>query len=109
MAREEVKEIKEIFESILDAKSQFDAYGIESTEYNLKVNKKFFDGLDMAVKALDRDTPKKVNIEQWIATECPNGCGYTLSTHHGDGYYSIDDKPTFCPLCGQRLDWREED
>lgn len=60
------------------------------------------------IKALERDTPMKVNI-QHIYTLCPNGCGYELSTHHGDGYYTIDRKPTFCPKCGQRLDWEEED
>ena len=61
--------------------------------------------LETAIKALERDTPMKVNIEEWIYTQCPSGCGYELSTHHGDGYYSIDKKPTFCPKCGQRLDW----
>lgn len=55
MSRKEVKETKEIFKEILDAKSQFDAYGIESTEYNLKVSKKFFDGLETAVKALEQE------------------------------------------------------
>ena len=52
---EEAKELFEIFKSILDAKSQFDAYGIKSTEYNLKVNEKFFDGLEMAIKALEQE------------------------------------------------------
>lgn len=77
--------------------------------HNAKVTHHLSEHYEMAIKALERDTPKRVKIEKWIATECPNGCGYTLSTHHGDGYYSIDDKPTFCPLCGQRLDWREEE
>jgi hypothetical protein len=60
---------------------------------------------DKIIKALEHDTPMKVNIREWIYTNCPNRCGYELSTHQGDGYYSIDKKPTFCPKCGQRLDW----
>ena len=67
--------------------------------------RKSAEALEMAIKALERDTPMKVNIEKWIYTQCPSGCGYELSTHHGDGYYSIDKKLTFCPKCGQRLDW----
>lgn len=64
---------------------------------------------DMVIKALERNTPMKVNVEKWIYTECPSGCGYELSTHHGDGYYSIDNKPEFCPNCGQALLWESEE
>lgn len=63
---------------------------------------------EMAIEALEHDMPMKVQIEEWIDTKCPNGCGYILSTHHGDGYYSIDKKIKFCPRCGQRLDWNDE-
>lgn len=56
-----------------------------------------------------RNIPMKVNVEKWIHTKCPSGCGYELSTHHKDGYYSIDNKPTFCPNCGQALLWEESE
>ena len=35
---------------------------------------------------------------------CPN-CGYTLSEHHGDGYYSIPNEYKHCPNCYQALQW----
>ena len=82
--------------------TQYIDYGAETPDY-YEMEK----ACHIAIKTVDRDIPKRVKIEQWIATKCPNGCGYVLSTHHGDGYYSIENKPTFCPLCGQRLDWRK--
>ena len=62
--------------------------------------------LYMAIKALEKQIPKKVKIEQWIYTKCD--CGYEFSKHHGDGYYSIplENKTKYCPNCGQKLDWR---
>ena len=55
--------------------------------------------------AVEKQTAKKVKIEQWIYTKCD--CGYEFSTHHGDGYYSIpyERKTKYCPDCGQKLDW----
>ncbi len=55
---------------------------------------------------IQRIIPKKVNVQKWIYTECPNqNCNYELSTHHGDGYFSIEHEPDFCPNCGQALLW----
>ena len=52
---------------------------------------------------------KRVDVQKWIYTKCPNpNCDYELSTHHGDGYYSIEHKPNFCPNCGQALLWESE-
>ena len=64
---------------------------------------------DMAIKALEKQIPKKVKIEQWIYTKCD--CGFEFSKHHGDGYYSIplENKTKYCPNCGQRLKWSEEE
>ena len=55
--------------------------------------------------AVEKQTAKKVKIEQWIYTKCD--CGYEFSTHHGDGYYSIpyERKTKYCPDCGHKLDW----
>jgi hypothetical protein len=54
--------------------------------------------------------PKRVDIQKWIYTKCPNpNCNYNLSIHHGDGYYSIEDTPSFCPKCGQALLWEKEE
>ena len=58
---------------------------------------------------IQRIIPKRVDVQKWIYTECPNpNCNYELSTHHGDGYYSIEHKPDFCPNCGQALLWESE-
>lgn len=61
------------------------------------------------INALEKQIPKKVKIEQWIYTKCD--CGYEFSKHHGDGYYSIplENKTKYCPNCGQKLDWRDEE
>ena len=62
---------------------------------------------EIAIKALGKQIPKKVKIEQWIYTKCD--CGYEFSKHHGDGYYSIplENKTKYCPNCGQKLDWSD--
>ncbi len=58
---------------------------------------------------IQRIIPKRVDVQKWIYTECPNpNCDYELSIHHGDGYYSIEHKPDFCPACGQALLWESE-
>ena len=63
----------------------------------------------IAINALEKQIPKKVKIEQWIYTKCD--CGFEFSKHHGDGYYSIplENKTKYCPNCGQKLDWRDEE
>ena len=59
---------------------------------------------------IKRIIPKRVNVQKWIYTECPNpNCNYELSTHHGDGYFSIEHEPDFCPNCGQALLWENEE
>jgi len=59
---------------------------------------------------VQRIIPKRVDVQKWIYTKCPNpNCNYELSTHHGDGYYSIEHKPDFCPACGQAFLWESEE
>ena len=59
---------------------------------------------------IQRIIPKRVDVQKWIYTECPNpNCNYELSTHNGDGYYFIEHEPKFCPNCGQALLWESED
>ena len=67
------------------------------------------DAVRIAFKALEKQIPKKVEIQQWIYTKCD--CGYEFSKHHGDGYYSIplEKKTNYCPKCGQKLDWSDTD
>lgn len=67
------------------------------------------EAFEIAIKALEKQILKKVKIEQWIYTKCD--CGYEFSKHHGDGYYSIplENKTKYCPNCGQKLDWSDEE
>lgn len=67
------------------------------------------ESIDIAIQALEKQIPKKVKIEQWIYTKCD--CGFEFSKHHGDGYYSIpiENKTKYCPYCGQKLDWSDEE
>ena len=64
---------------------------------------------DMAIKALEKQIAKEVKFEPWMNTECD--CGFVFSVHHGDGYHSIpyENQTKYCPNCGQKLDWGEEE
>ena len=58
-----------------------------------------------AIEALEKQLPKRVEVEEWNPARCPS-CGIELSEALGDGYYR---HPTFlkrCPNedCGQLLD-----
>ena len=56
--------------------------------------------LKLAIKALERQIPKKP-IYGAANIKCPN-CGATLL------YYFYSFKIDYCDECGQRLDWSEE-
>lgn len=57
----------------------------------------------MAIKALEKQIPKKPhkNFEKFSGVWC--SCGKYL----GKGYFV--DKPIYCPDCGQKLDWSDEE
>ena len=59
--------------------------------------------------AMEKQTAKKIKQHQWMYTRC--SCGHEFSKHHGDGYYSIpqEQKTKYCPDCGQKLDWSDEE
>ncbi len=61
-----------------------------------------------AVRALEKQLPKKVEIKEWSPSVCPS-CGQELSESVGDGYYKHPKFLERCPNpdCGQRLDWSE--
>lgn len=66
------------------------------------------EGLDLAIKALEKQIPKKPLLEGdgyydgemvYDIWRCPN-CGRA---------YEVDsDDYDYCPNCGQRIDWSEE-
>lgn len=63
---------------------------------------------DMAIKALEKQIPKKPVIKPWSAATCPT-CGAELSEDLGDGYYKHYTHWEYCrnPECLQKLDWNE--
>lgn len=80
-------------------------FGTDHYNSKLKEDIKMY---EIAIDALEKQIPMEVEIKKWSPAVCPS-CGYELSTHHGDGYYT---HPTFlerCPNpdCGQRLKWGE--
>lgn len=62
------------------------------------------DALEVAVKALESQIPKKIGYDYILAWEmaiCPN-CGFYRSNCHATW------EMPFCPECGQKLDWNKE-
>lgn len=61
------------------------------------------EALDLAIVALEKDIPKKINKQSWCPNKCPT-CDENLGGDCDDGYY---DNPYFdrCPNCGQKLDF----
>ena len=59
------------------------------------------------LSALEIQIPKRIDIQQWCPAYCPH-CGYELSEHHGDGYYTYREHLDMCPGCGQKIKWSSE-
>ena len=81
---------------------------IELIENDIKLHSKdlsskYKNGLRMAINALEKQIPKKPhkNFEKFSGVWC--SCGKYL----GKGYFV--DKPSYCPDCGQKLDWSDEE
>ena len=62
------------------------------------------DVFDLAIKALNKQIPKKPIIEKWSPARCPS-CDESLSESAGDGYYNHFYHLEFCK-CGQKLEWK---
>lgn len=88
--------INKFFNKLIDALCELEQYRAIGTIEELQELK-------------EKSVAKKVNIQQWIDTKCD--CGYEFSKHHGDGYYSIpyEKQTKYCPECGQKLDFGEEE
>ena len=59
--------------------------------------------IEIAIQALEKQIPKKPhkNFEKFSGVWC--SCG----KYFGKGYFV--DKPIYCPNCGQKLDWSDEE
>lgn len=57
--------------------------------------------LRLAIKALEKQTPKKPIVNDDLQIACPN-CSATLI------YCLYTSKIDYCDKCGQRLDWSKE-
>ena len=61
------------------------------------------EAFEIAIQTLEKKIPKKPhkNFEKFSGVWC--SCGKYL----GKGYFV--DKPSYCPDCGQKLDWSDEE
>ena len=69
-----------------------DHIGVDRDGYELRA-------LRLAKKTLEKQTPKKPEIDIWEKTICPN-CGE---------WVGWDYKSKYCCDCGQALDWSNEE
>ena len=60
----------------------------------------------MAIKALEKQIPKKVVKDGKWSYKCPC-CGECAETDCGDAFY--DYRLDYCNGCGQKLDWNDEE
>lgn len=60
---------------------------------------------DMAIKALEKQLPKKYEIKDGVPY-CPC-CGEIATTNTGDTF--LDYWLSFCNKCGQAIDWSDVD
>lgn len=67
---------------------------------------------DMAIKALEKQIPKKPNFEINLGdytTRFICECGKKIVVKHDSGVMDNHDAPNYCPNCGQRLNWSDND
>ena len=60
--------------------------------------------LEILEELAERDTPKKPLMSTHGYTVCPNCFGNGIR-NNGDNDFELD----FCTICGQRLNWNDED
>ena len=81
-------------ETITSLKEMFTKGLCEDNEYKMA---------QIAIKALEKQMPKKVVMERNIYL-CPE-CGANVETDCGDDM--LDYRLNYCDNCGQKLDWSE--
>ncbi len=90
----------------MDEKKVREAIGTIKSNYPTSGYYMLCEALDIAVEALEKQLPKRVDFEEDVAenmcAECPS-CGSFL----GYRVDCLDEKYQFdnCKHCGQRLDW----
>jgi len=60
---------------------------------------------ESAIKALEKQVPKKPICKEWSIAKCP-ACGENLGEWLEDGYHKDYTDKKVCD-CGQQLDWSE--
>ena len=87
-----------------DAKRICNDYIMNAIELS-NMTKEQAKAFEIVMAAFNKEIPMKVQINAWMDTKCPAGCGCILSSEYEDGYHSITYRPGRCPDCGQSLDW----
>ena len=59
------------------------------------------EALEIGIEAIDKQIPKKIIKEEGGKIRCPNRHNIPLEYKRG--------KMPYCPFCGQKLDWSEEE
>lgn len=97
-------------EAIKELKEDIALYDNEITRLNTSIgtpDRNLIDALEMAVRALEKQAPRKVytfeRAKDFIEYVCPV-CQHFLATEMvGEGRYGA--QVAYCSGCGQRLDW----
>ena len=71
-----------------------------------KAAKRVVEARNVAIKALEKQIPKKVVKDGKWSYKCPC-CGECAETDCGDAFY--DYRLDYCNGCGQKLDWSDEE
>ena len=70
--------------------------------------KPYYDAVDMAISALEKQIPKKptVPVDTWLCPSCGESVEYQQKLGDNVLYHGQHD---FCPKCGQAIEWEENE
>ena len=83
---------------------------IEDKKNECKFAEDDYKANDMAIQALERQTPKKFIFDYNISDTLSKfhcECGNTIKVSHDVGIMDNNNAPNYCSKCGCRLDWSD--
>ncbi len=83
---------------------------IEDKKNECKFAEDDYKANDMAIQALERQTPKKLIFDYNISDTLSKfhcECGNTIKVSHDVGIMDNNNAPNYCSKCGCRLDWSD--
>lgn len=88
--KEAIKEMRSAIKRISDGYYKHIAYGGKANDET----ENYLDALDHAIKAIEKQIPKKPKDDGWIYCSV---CGRDI----------LMDRFRYCPDCGHAIDWRD--